>query len=487
MKPVEKIAVIDIGSNSCRMVIYERSGAALIPYFNEKTMAGLGRDLSQTGRLSPTGQELALKTFHRFRAITSSLNIKDIRAVATAAVREADDGNSFKKRAEHILGVPVQILSGADEGRLSALGVRAGFVSPTGLIADLGGTSMELRPVKGEKRGESFLLGPLARADDVDLPYNKRLKEISKILSNSRFKVKDSSGLLFAVGGAWRNVAAVHMMLRNYPLRLPHGYSMSVKDVEDVIEAAELAQSDKHTREQLMGVSKRRFDSLPHAALLLKALMQHIESKEVVFSAFGLRDGVAAEGIDVDGASGLLDAVPLFLRSSPQSLSFGKELYSFLHPLAPYFKRRETVLRAICLMADAGARMHPDHRAQLVFEQVLRAPLPSLNHSERLFSAYAAASRYTFKYREDPNYARLLSLRAKRRAKVLGTAMRLASVYSGRSGPILETARLKIDDKTLCMHVQKDFSDLVSETVERRLGQLAGLMKLHPRLLIRDA
>ena len=484
MKPAEKIAVIDIGSNSCRMVIYERSGAALIPYFNEKTMAGLGRDLSQTGRLSPSGQALALKTFHRFRAITSSLSIKDIRAVATAAVREAGDGPAFKAQAEAILGVPVKVLSGADEGHMSALGVTAGFISPQGLIADLGGTSMEIRPVKGSKSGESFLLGPLARADDVNLSYSKRLKEITKILNDSQFKLKGGDSQLFAVGGAWRNVAAVHMMLRNYPLRVPHGYSMTVKDVDDVIEAAELAESDKHTRELLMGVSKRRFDTLPHAALLLKALMQQIESKEVVFSAFGLRDGVAAEGVGVDGAIGLLDAVPLFLRSSPQSLAFGRELYSFIHPFSDFFKRRETVLRAICMMADAGARMHADHRAQLVFEQILRAPLPSLSHSERLFAAYAAASRYTFKYREDPHYARLLSMRAKRRAKVLGTAMRLASVYSGRSGPILETARLTVTDKTLCMHVQHDFRDLVSETVERRLAQLAGLMKLHPRLIV---
>lgn len=484
MKPSEKIAVIDIGSNSCRMVIYEQSGAALIPYFNEKTMAGLGRDLSQTGRLSPAGQELALKTFHRFRAITASLNIRDIRAVATAAVREADDGKDFQTRAEKILGVPIKILTGADEGRMSALGVEIGFIDPDGLIADLGGTSMELRPVGGAAKGESFLLGPLARTEDADLSYNKRLKAIKKILSKSKFTAPKESGHLYAVGGAWRNVAAVHMMLRNYPLRVAHGYRMSLHDVEDVIEAADLAQSDKLTREQLMGVSKRRFDTLPHAALLLKGLMQQIETKDVVFSSFGLRDGVAAEGLKISGKAGLLDAVPLFLRSSPQSQAFGRELYSFIHPISKYFNRNETLLRAICAMADAGGRMHPDHRAQLVYEQILRAPLPSLSHSERLFAAHAAASRHTFKFREDPRYARILGMGSKRRSKVLGTAMRLASVYSGRSGPILATAKIAVDDKTLCLRVDRAYSDLVSETVERRLGQLAGLMKLHPRLLI---
>ncbi|MEL6723620.1 MAG: Ppx/GppA family phosphatase [Pseudomonadota bacterium] len=484
MKSTRKIAVIDIGSNSCRMVIYEQVGSALIPYFNEKTMAGLGRDLAQTGHLSKSGTELALKTFHRFRAITSSLSISDIRAVATAAVREAEDGASFRARAEEILGVKIKVLSGADEGRLSALGVEAGFIDPRGLIADLGGTSMELRPVCKKATGESFLLGPLARAEDIGLTYEKRSKVIRKILQQGELTTQPSPKKLYAVGGAWRNVAAVHMMLQNYPLRVAHGYKMTISDVENVIEAADLAQSDKLTKEQINGVSKRRFDTLPHAAILLSTLMSQLGVEKVVISSFGLRDGVAAEGLPVNGAAALLDAVPLFLRSSAQSELFGRELYSFIHPISEQFKQKETVLRAICLMADAGARMHPDHRAQLVFEQVLRAPLPALSHTERLFAAYAAASRYTFKFREDPQYARLLSLSAKRRAKVLGTAMRLGAVYSGRSGPILATARLNESAEALTLLVDGNHGDLVSETVERRLAQLAGLMKRNPQLVV---
>lgn len=176
MISVSKIAIIDIGSNSCRMVIYEQSDGALIPYFNEKAMAGLGRDLAETGRLSPAGKELALQTFHRFRAITASLNITDVRAVATAAVREAIDGDEFKDVAERILGVEIQVLTGADEGRLSAVGVKAGFINPKGLVADLGGTSMELLPLSADTTGETFLLGPLARSMDTELSPEKRAK-----------------------------------------------------------------------------------------------------------------------------------------------------------------------------------------------------------------------------------------------------------------------------------------------------------------------
>lgn len=480
----EKIAVIDIGSNSCRMVIYERAGGALIPYFNEKTMAGLGRDLSETGRLSPAGKELALKTFHRFRAITASLDIADVRAVATAAVREAADGPEFQHTAEKILGVPIKVLTGADEGRLSALGVKIGFFKPKGIVADLGGTSMELRPLGDDAPGETFLLGPLARTKDVDLPLDKRIKSIRKILSQSEVAAKFDGNKLYAVGGAWRNVAAVHMMLLNYPLRVAHGYSMSRSDVRNVIDAADLAKSDKLTREQLQSVSKRRFDTLLHAALLLDTLMDHVGTDKAVISSYGLRDGVAAEGLDTNGANGLLEAVPLFLRSSEQTIIFGHELYDFIAPIADQLKQSEPVLRAICMMADAGARMHPDHRANLVYEQVLRAPVPGLSHSQRLFAAYAAASRYTFKFTEQPEYAGLLKLSMKRRAKILGCAMRLASVYSGRSGAILSTSKLRLEKGALCLYVDRKYSDLVSETVERRLSQLSGLLKLHPRLIV---
>lgn len=484
MKPAKKIAVIDIGSNSCRMVIYEQAGGALIPYFNEKAMAGLGRDLAETGRLSPSGRELALQTFHRFRAITNSLNITTIRAVATAAVREAIDGEEFKETAERILGVPIHVLTGADEGRLSAVGVKVGTFEPKGLVADLGGTSMELLPLADDDKGETFLLGPLARSKDVDLSPEKRAKAIRKILSGGNLTSSHKGGKLYAVGGAWRNVAAVHMMLRNYPLRVAHGYTMSRTDVRNVIDAADLAKSDKLTREQLQGVSKRRFDTLLHAAILLSTLMEQLDTDKAVISSFGLRDGVAAEGIKADGARGLLDAVPLFLRSTKESILFGQELYRFITPIADQFKQSEAVLQAICLMADAGARMHPDHRANLVYEQVLRAPVPALSHNQRLFAAYAAASRYTFKFIEAPGYAGMLKLSMKRRAKILGCAMRLAGVYSGRSGPILATARLEMNEDTLCMHIDRDYGDLVSETVERRLAQLAGLMKLHPRLVV---
>lgn len=485
MNPVRKVAVIDIGSNSCRMVIYEQAGSALLPYFNEKTMAGLGRDLPKTGQLSKTGRAIALRTFHRFRAITETLGIEDVYPVATAAVREASDGADFRAVAEEILGVPIQVLSGSDEGRISAHGVKLGFAEPMGLVADLGGTSMELRYTAESRSGETFLLGPLAGVNDPDKPLDKRRKLIRRMLETSEL-LEAKQKHIFAVGGAWRNVAAVHMRLTGYPLHVVHGYRMDASDVETVVDAALQAEVDDQMRTKLQAVSKRRYDTLLHAALVLQELIKVARCKTVHISAYGLRDGVISETLEFEAFEPLLDTVPLFLRSTPEAVTFGRELFRFARPVLDEIELSEGVMQAICLMADAGARMHPDHRPNLVFDQIIRAPVPALTHQERIFAAYACASRYTFKFIAPMRLGELLPERHIKQAKLFGTIMRLGAVYSGRSAAILKTARLERDGTDLVLRVDPEYADLVSETVEHRLDQLAGLMKLAPCLETRS-
>lgn len=480
MKPVEKVAVIDVGSNSCRLVIYERSGDALLPYFNEKSMAGLGRGLPETGHLSPEGRENAIATFHRFKSILDGLGIERVYAAATSAVREASDGVDFRLRAEEALGVELSVLSGADEGRLSALGVNLGFDRPKGIVADLGGSSMELYPVgKHIGEGETYLLGPLARQADEALSVKQRGKIAKSFLRESKLLEKQSKHL-FAVGGAWRNLAAVDMMLKGYPLRVVHSYQLNQKSIHGVIEAASGAEHHKDIRERLLKVSKKRFDTLLHSAIILNALLEVSKADKITISAYGLRDGVVAEKLGFGEQDGLLDSIPLFLRSPQTSTDFGRELFSFVAPIRDKFSQTDSVLEATCLMADAGARMHPDHRANLVHSQILRAPVPTFDHEARLFSAYAAASRYTYKLNAPPEITAVMSDALINDARAFGTAMRLAGVYSGRSGKILRTAKLIPSLNSLKLQVARPYSDLVSDTVKRRHAQLSNLLGLEP-------
>lgn len=475
---IRKIAVIDIGSNSCRMVVYETDGAAFLPYFNEKTMAGLGRGLPETGHLCESGKIKALDTFRRFNAILSTLNIDEIYPVATSAVREASDGAAFAAQAEQIIGKPLRILSGADEGRISALGVRAGFSKPMGLIADLGGSSLELQRLDEGRTvgtGETFLLGPLARAADRDLRVNKRRKLVSAILADSGL-IPFDKGDLFAVGGAWRNVAAVHMALVDYPLRVVHGYQMNRDAIGRVLNASLGIGREKYKQVDVKRVAKRRFETLSHAALVLDVLLEMSGQEKVCISAYGLREGVMANADGVSTQAPERDTARLYLKLSPDSSAFGAQLQSFVSPLFQLTGQTTRVLSLACLVADAGARMHPDHRSMLVFENILRAPIPGLTHQERLFVATAVASRYTFKFELRPKYKAFADKGLFEDARMIGTAMRLGGVFSGRSAQILETASLNVDNKTLLMRVKSNNKDMVSGTVERRLKQLASLL-----------
>ncbi len=171
----QEAAVIDVGSNSVRLVVYRIDGRAMTPILNEKVMAGLGRSLGQTGKLSPDGIDAALRALRRFATLTQALGVQDVFAVGTAAVREAGDGAAFAQQMRRETGIPLRILSGAEEALLSALGVSAGAPDAMGVVGDLGGASLELIEISpsGPGRGETFRLGPLALAADGPFDYER--------------------------------------------------------------------------------------------------------------------------------------------------------------------------------------------------------------------------------------------------------------------------------------------------------------------------
>ena len=473
-----KKAVIDIGSNSCRLVIYDCAGAAVLPYFNDKTMAGLGRDMPRTGRLNEAGCKLALETLGRFRSIIRSMEVDEVRAVATAAVREAEDGPVFRQAAEAVLGEPIRLLSGAEEGYLSARGVMLGLPGRSRLVADLGGSSLELCDISGHaclETGETFLLGPLARSDDNAFGTGKRRKIMTKILQSSQL-LSQNADCLTAVGGGWRTVALTHFMLTDYPFNISHGTQLTRDDLERIVTAMTQSANDDGLRDRLQKLTKKRFGSLLHATVLLDVLLEQLDLDEVTVSAYGLREGVIAGDDDVEPNAALFDSIRLYLKTSPTEKLFSTALYRFVKPIGNVKNIGERLLKAACMMADIGARMHPDHRPDLVFEQVLRAPLPMISHAQRVFLALALATRYTSGFSLPAGCGKVLSSSEQRKAVILGRALRLGGVYSGRAGNILERASLTIKSSRLTLTVPESDNTMVSETVRKRHRQLANAL-----------
>lgn len=484
-KSHRRIGVIDIGSNSVRLVIFSILGQAVFPVFNEKVMAGLGTGLGETGKLSPAGRLLAMAALARFRAILKALGVTEVRAVATAAVRVASDGPEFAAEAAEAAGVDLDILSGIDEGRISAEGVVSGFYNPDGVIGDLGGSSLELFCVgarEGELEGETHMLGPLALEAIAAAPEKKIRSYVRGVLAASP-QVQAGHRTVYAVGGAWRGFAKVSMEMENYPLRVLHGYAMSPAQVK---RTTALIQSKRSTSE-LSSIAGRRHVQLHLTSIVLDELVRACKAERMLVSSYGLREGVVAEMMNGAEGEPLIDGAIAFASLTRHQEAFGEQLMSFTRPV---FEGREPVIgdwaresrlhRAACLLSDASGKYHPDHRHEMAFEQALYSPMSNIDHTGRAFLAASLAWRYSRSFSYPKTMSGLLSSKQQKRARQLGQVMRLGCVFSGRSADILKFAQLEVMGGRLVFRLDRDNAPLVSEIVERRLNHASDAMGLKP-------
>ncbi|MDO9335085.1 MAG: Ppx/GppA phosphatase family protein [Caulobacter sp.] len=474
-------AVVDVGSNSVRLVLYRVEGRSMWTVFNEKVLAGLGRDLKKTGRLSEDGAVSALAALKRFRMVIDRLPPERVFTAATAAIREAADGPTFAERVQAETGLVLRVLSGPEEAKYAALGVLAGAPAGDGVVGDLGGASLELTVIgpRGAGEGVTLPLGPFSFGTFPDDDPEIRRREVDeRIQGLDRFH----TATFHAVGGAWRNLALIHMHMTGYPLRVVHQYELTRAEALNACRF--VASQSRRSLEAVEGVSKKRAETLPHAAVVLERLIVSLGIETVVLSAYGVREGMLFEAMD--DATRALDPLiegcaDLTVRTGADA-TLGPTLEAWLSPvfnaLSPIFPGRDAILlAAACRLADLGARLHPDHRADLVFEQVLRAPVAGQNHAERAFLAVAAFSRHTSSNStpEPATITRLLPDVARKRARALGAAIRLGCDLTARDSALLAHTRLSLKDGRLLLTTDADRADLLlGEQTGRRAATLAG-------------
>jgi exopolyphosphatase/guanosine-5'-triphosphate,3'-diphosphate pyrophosphatase len=477
-------AVIDVGSNSVRLVLYRLEGRAVWTVFNEKILAGLGRDLASSGRLSREGVEAALAALRRFAALVDAARPDRVFPVATAAVREAEDGAAFCRRVRRETGLELRVLTGAQEAKYSALGVLAGAPDSSGLAGDLGGASLELVRLEAGAPGEGVTLplGPFSLKEGGRFEPDRVRGQVERCLKPHAESLKAST--FHAVGGAWRNLALLAMRMSGYPLEIVHQYEMTRREA---LEAAKVVsrQSPK-SLERIEGISRRRLETLPHAAVVLEGLVTTLGIERLVLSAFGLREGVLFEAMPKDERA--LD--PLIAGCSALSAregvnpALGPAVEAWITPalasLEPLLGEREAVMvKAVARLADLGARLHPDHRADLVFHQVLRTPVPGMTHPERVFLAMAMFARHTASNATPaPDLVtRLLTHDEVQRARTVGATVRLACDLSGRNPELLAQARLELRPQTLLLEADEAAAPiLLGEQSTKRAATLAALL-----------
>jgi exopolyphosphatase/guanosine-5'-triphosphate,3'-diphosphate pyrophosphatase len=479
--PALDTAVIDIGSNSVRLMVYRLEGRSIWTLYNEKVLAGLGRDMATTGRLSASGVELAMTALRRFRAVVDPMPPGRISAVATAAVRDASDGADFVRRIAAETGLNVRVLTGEEEARYSALGVVAGYPGASGVVGDLGGASLELTELSEGAPGAGLTLplGPFALGAPGAFDANRVGDRIASQLANVSLRAET----FHAVGGAWRNLALIHMKISGYPLEIAHQYQLGANEAADA--ANFIARQSKGSLERMGGASKKRAEIMPYAAAVLSALLPALGARRVVISAFGLREGLLFDAMppEVQRSDPLVAGCAALGGRGGEAEALGAALHQWLKPVFSrlpllFDERDDLLIAAACRLADLGGRLHPDHRADLTFEQVYRAPIAGQSHAERAFLATAVFARHTAVADppEQPALSRLLSFPAQRRAKALGAAIRLGCDLSGRNPALLAQSALTLDDETIVLTAARHADLLLGDQTKRRAQTFASAL-----------
>lgn len=283
------IGIIDIGSNSVRLVVYDPPYIGQSPYFNEKVQCGLGRDLGKTGQLHPEGAASALKTLTGFKALADAMGLKDLYAVGTAALRDAEDGPDFVKTVERHTGIIVNVIDGPEEARLSALGVVQNFKNPKGVMGDLGGGSLELALIKkdGVQEAMSLPLGVLRvlSAPDPQKFMKAQLADIpDSMVSQPNF---------YTVGGTWRALANIYYRHNGHPYERLMGKKIKASAMIEF--AGMISGMDQEGLMNTYKVEDRRAELMPTAALILRETLKKLKPETLIVSTSGLRDGVLFE------------------------------------------------------------------------------------------------------------------------------------------------------------------------------------------------
>jgi len=485
------MAVIDIGSNSVRLVAYDGLSRSPTPIFNEKVLCGLGRSVATTGKLTAGAMTRALSALRRFRALCDIMKVSEVRVLATAAARDASNGAEFLDAARKICRAEIELLSGKREAYLSALGVYSGFWKPDGLVGDLGGGSLELVRIKDAEIGSGVTLplGGLA-LEDVS---SGSLKKAQKIVKTAIAEVPDLKALegrdFYAVGGTWRALVRLHMAQTNYPLRVMHAYTLPAQEA-----LALCRRVQRGPVENLPGiqfVASERRPLLPYGALVLENVVKAMKARNVVTSALGVREGLLYELLDDESKAQdplILAATELGLLRS-RSPRHGHELRDWTDDLFESMKLDEDdydrrLRHAACHLADIGWRAHPDYRGEQGFNIIANAAFIGIDHPGRAYLALAILFRHEG-LREDmvsPRVRAITSPRLVERARLLGAAMRVAYLVSASMPGVLPKTSLKVEKERLVLTLPESFKDLAGDRLGNRVRQMARLIGKEPQV-----
>lgn len=482
------VAIVDVGSNSVRLVVFSGAGRAPSVVFNEKVSAGLGRGLRRGGALGEEAQARALDALRRFRLLTRAMGVARTGLVATAAVREASNGADFVA-AVRALGFDPQILSGEEEARLAGLGVLSAIPEADGIVGDLGGGSLELVELSGGRPGRSATL-PLGilRLDAVAAGGEEALAaEVGRAVAEAGFAGAAEGRPLYLVGGSWRNLARFEMAVSRHPLPVTHQHAMEPSRPREL--ARTLRGLTPEAVRSMVAMSAGRSESLARASQLLAALVEALAPALLISSSFGIREGLLFD--DLDAETRAQDPLLVQAREAGAGLGrfeqHGALLDRWIAPVCEDGPAAARLRRAACLLADVAWAAHPDYRAERGLDLALHGNWVAIDAPGRVMLGQALyANLAGGRGFPDSAVAALCSAEDLKRATRWGLAIALGQRLSGGVAAGLERSRLERTADALRLTLRPDAADLAGRPVESRLRTLAAELGLRPELTVAE-
>jgi len=481
---LQPIGVIDIGSNSVRLVVYEGLVRSPTVLFNEKIMCGLGQGLSKSGLLDKMAVEITLRTLARFSSLCHQLQVVQLHVLATAAAREAKNGADFIASAQAILGQKIQLLSGEEEAAYSAYGILSAFYRPHGLVGDFGGGSLELIRLDAAKIDSAISL-PLGGLRLRDMARGN-VKEAHKIAYHhlSRTDLMGTAGVqnFYAVGGTWRNLAKLHMAHRKYPLPIMHHYQPDITQLWAFLRR--IAKGNLDNLRSIETISKNRRQLLPYGAAVLGEIIRLLQPKQVIFSGAGMREGYLYASLPehIRSEDPLLAGAQAMSTLRARSPNHAHELIEWsahaFEALGLEENEEEKRLReATCYLSDIAWRINPDYRGRDAADQIAFGDYNGLDHQGRCFAALALFFRNQglFDETQAPTFITLIDAHTRYRARVLAAVMRISNLFCASTPGILPQLKWRKNREGIALEVPTSCHALIAE---RTIGRLQHLAKL---------
>jgi exopolyphosphatase/guanosine-5'-triphosphate,3'-diphosphate pyrophosphatase len=477
-----RIGIVDIGSNSIRLVIYDQQKRSPVPIYNEKVMCALGKGLASTGKLNPEGVEMARNALRRFLAMGRNMEIASLYIMATAAIRDAKDGKEFADYLEETYEIDVDIISGKKEAKLGAYGVCSAMARPQGVTGDLGGGSLELVRIHDGHLADhaSLPLGSLRMIDESRGDREKLHKIVEKCFVDLKWLDGEKTANFYAIGGSFRALARMYMALVDYPLHILHEYKVESKKFMEFIRS--IATMPESKIEKLPGVALKRVPALPGAAIVLQHIIQHIRADNIVFSTSGIREGYLYEMLSpyIRNQDGLLASCIEVASRGGRTTAYANELFTWMFRLVEKENEKERRLRlAFCLLSDIALHIHPEYRAEWAYHRILYSALNGLTHRERVKLSLALYHRYQFKMKEKWPSLSLLKDGDREWAWLVGSAANLAYHLTGSIAGNLHNTVFVIEKGQLSLQLNGRMQDVLGDAVKRRMDGVRAAYKVY--------